>query len=210
MTFSCAFNASTSLAFAPLSATSLAACFAASSSPDNWSNFALYASILSGVLPAVSAFFNASASVAKVCFWSGVAAVTKPAFAFSNAAFLSFTFDTAAATCSGVALALSNTFCASVISAVAASLAAVYAARLSAVLPVGASSPVNPSNAVFACVKAVVSALSTNFAFAASMASFFLFTAANASSTSSLFGFSFATTCSAPGITEEASFFAVV
>ena len=56
------------------------------------------------------------------------------------------------------------------ISAVAASLAAVYAARLSAVLPVGASSPVNPSNAVFACVKA--SLLAGSFSVAAASASF--------------------------------------
>ena len=55
------------------------------------------------------------------------------------------------------------------ISAVAASLAAVYAARLSAVLPVGASSPVNPSNAVFACVKA--SLLAGSFSVPAASAS---------------------------------------
>ena len=64
---------------------------------------------------------------------------------------------------------MSNTFCASAISAVAASFACVYAARLSAVLPVGVSSPVNPSNAVLACVKP--SLLAGSFSVAAASAS---------------------------------------
>ena len=83
----------------------------------------MYASILSGVLPAVSAFFNSAASVANVCFCASVAAVTNPAFAFSNAAFFAFTAANASATFSDVAFGLAITFCASAISAVAAAFA---------------------------------------------------------------------------------------
>ena len=109
----------------------------------------------------------------------------KPAFALSKSAFLSFTFANASATSFGVALSFAITASASLTAASAASFAAVYTPAVEVVFPpVGSSSFVCVSNAVFASVSAALSALSTNFAFSSANFAFnaSTFACANAAS----------------------------
>ena len=101
---------------------------------------------------------------------------TNAALAFSNSAFLAFTFVNASATCSGVESALLMIPSAAVTAASAACFAASYASVVDVVFPsVTFATPANAFNSSLAVAKSPVFALSfsnavasTNFAFNAS------------------------------------------
>ena len=108
VTFSCASNADTLLAFSWAFATSFAAATAVSNSDVNALYLATYALILSWVLPSLLASTSFALSAASFVFWSSVAATTNSALAAFNSANFSFSLLTAAATTSGSGFSWSN------------------------------------------------------------------------------------------------------
>ena len=160
----------------PAAFTAAALALASSNSVVSWVYFSLYASILSWVFPVVSAFSSFAASASNFAFWASVALSTNAALAFSNSAFLAFTFVNASATCSGVESALLMIPSAAVTAASAACFAALYASVVDVVFPsVTFATPANAFNSSLAVAKSPVFALSfsnavasTNFAFNAS------------------------------------------
>ena len=145
----CASVASSLPAFASLSNTVLAWAFALFNASSNCLYWALYASILFGVLPLVSAGFNASESFFNLVFCFSVAATTNSALAAFNSALFSLTFATAWATWSTVALSLSIIAFAFLASSSAAVFASLYFATVSGVLPEVGSSSTSLSNSPF-------------------------------------------------------------
>ena len=123
VTFSCASNADTLLAFSWASATSFAAATAASNSDFNALYLASYALILSWVLPSLLASTSFALSAASFVFWASVAATTNSAFAAFNSANFSFSLLTAVATSSGFGFSWFNIFCASAWAFLASSFA---------------------------------------------------------------------------------------
>ena len=122
-TFVWAAFASSFVALLPFASTAAAAAFASSNCAFNCSYFVLYASILFGVFPFVSAFTNESASVFNLAFSSVVATSTKACFADSNAAFFSLTLFNASLTWATVASVLAITFFAASIALIASCFA---------------------------------------------------------------------------------------
>ena len=108
VTFSCASNADTLLAFSWAFATSFAAATAVSNSDVNALYLATYALILSWVLPSLFASTSFALSAANFVFWASVAATTNSALAAFNSANFSFSLLTAAATTSGSGFSWSN------------------------------------------------------------------------------------------------------
>ena len=158
-TFNSASFASAFVALSPLAKIAFASCFAAAIASLIFSTSAVYAFALSSVFPVVFANSNSAftLSSAKAAFCSGVIPSTNPAFAASNAAFLSLIAISASNTSDLVTSSLSITFCASVISFFPASLAFVYAPNELEVLSVGSASSVSFFNFAIASVKAPLS-----------------------------------------------------
>ena len=136
VTFSCASNADTLLAFSWAFATSFAAATAASKSDFNALYLASYALILSWVLPSLLASTSFALSAANFVFWASVAATTNSAFAAFNSASFSFNLLTAAATTSGSGFSCANIVWASVWAFIASSFAVLYGSFEIGVLPI--------------------------------------------------------------------------
>ena len=112
-TASCASRAANLVAFTPSVLIFSAAALAWFSSSDNCSNFALYASTLSGVLPSVLVSTSFATVFSNFAFWASVAAGTKFFLAASNSAFLTLISANAFATSSTVEFSLAITAAAS-------------------------------------------------------------------------------------------------
>ena len=90
----------------------------------NFLNSLLYSSILFGVLPLVSAFFNASESAFNLAFSSAVAAAINPSLARCKAFCLALTVSKVSLTSATVAFSLSITVFAASIALIASCFAA--------------------------------------------------------------------------------------
>ena len=154
VTFSCASNADTLLAFSWAFATSFAAATAVSNSDFNALYLASYALILSWVLPSLLASTNFTLSAANFIFWASVAATTNSALAAFNSANFSFSLLTAAATTSGSGFSWSNIVWAFVWAFIASSFAVLYGSFEIGVLPIlgSGSSFINPNKLLFEAV----------------------------------------------------------